>query len=119
MKTIKTIMTIVMALYICSFSYSQSTNNTEKIVALMVEKLNGDVSLTDSQKVVLNKYIKTYITKTKEIKESKDKKNNQKIQLKKQANEEYEAFIDSLLTDQQKEQRKLKIDERKQSNISN
>lgn len=81
--------------------------NTED---LMISKLNDDVQLTDSQIILIKEKAKTFMTKSKNVNSKATVKEN--FEVKKQAFDEYEIFLNSLLTEEQKEKRAIRIQQR-------
>lgn len=116
MKKLKLI-TAIVAMSVCLnlvFAGKPLKETKENLAKMLIEKLGKDVQLTDSQKIVLNEYAKTFITKM----ESTDSipNNETKFKSKEQASLEYQTLLDNLLTNSQKEQRKIKIKDREKGN---
>jgi hypothetical protein len=84
--------------------------NPENIATIMIEKLGYDVQLSDSQKMIIKLKAKEFVVKMKTGNSVSNEKD--KFSYKKQASNQYHAALDSILTDNQKEQIKLKIAER-------
>ncbi|MDD3077751.1 MAG: hypothetical protein PHH37_01435 [Paludibacter sp.] len=116
MKTLKLLFTII---GVCTFTLAVAQNTgkkqkTEDVTDLIVEKLNIDVTLTDSQKVIIKNKINNYFTKVNNISKG-NSANKQKDKVQAAAN--FELSIDSILTPTQIELKKQKIRERE--NIEN
>jgi predicted ATP-dependent Lon-type protease len=116
MKQLKLI-TAVVAAFVCLnfvFAGKPLKGTTENLATILVDKLGKDVQLTDSQKVAIKEYTKKFITNM----ESADSipTNEAKFKSKEQISQNYEAVIDSLLTTDQKTQRKIKIKDREKGN---
>lgn len=113
MKTFKAIITIVLLIFcvstvICQDKKTKLQNNT--LADITIDKLDKDVQLTDSQKTVLKEKFNTLIKKS----ENADKKTNKKegMEQKIAANVEYEQYVDSILTNDQKLKKMVKAKER-------
>lgn len=102
---------------ILCFSFVQGTNpekgKNDNLAGLVVEKLNKDVQLTDSQKIILKEKFKTFAVKV----EDADKQSNEKVKfdIKKTASDEYEHALDSILNPKQKELMREKISQREKN----
>lgn len=84
--------------------------NANDLATMLVDKLNADVQLTDSQKTVIQKRLQKQISDI----EDADKLNDsgQKLNKKKQVAEAYQSFLDSILTGTQREQLNQKYETR-------
>lgn len=115
MKKLKLI-TAVMAVFVCLnlvIAVNPVKGKNDNLADLVIEKLNKDVQLTDSQKVILKVKFNAFAGKMKDG----DKKSSEKERFdsKKVAYDEYEAFLDSILSTTQKQQQNLKIAEREKT----
>ena len=109
MKKVKLLTALIAVLL---FSNLVFAGNPEILASKMVEKLNNDVQLTDSQKVVLQLKAKEFAVK---IRNANSQSNNaDKSTSKKQANLEYKTSLDSVLTNDQKTKLNTRITERRQ-----
>lgn len=110
MKTKVLILAILSSIVVSSFVYGQNNNdkknndknnNKKQTTSLIIEKLSADVNLTDSQKIAIESRLLLLFTQA----EDADKKTNKKesIEQKIAANEAYEQFVDSILTQSQKQ----------------
>lgn len=113
MKKLKFIVAVVLAIVCMNFAgaVNPSKESNEKLANILVEKLNADVQLTDSQKIVLKVKVKEFITSM----ESVDAKGTpqEKITAKQIIADTYEASVDSILSVDQKARLKEKITQRK------
>lgn len=113
MKQLK-LTTVALATFVCLnfvFAEKPEKETTENLSTILVDKLGKDVQLTNIQEVILKEYIKGYII---QMEKSDSKTNfNDKISSKELTSRIYEAFIDSILTPDQKTQREIKISLRK------
>lgn len=105
MKTISKITGLLAALFLLQsvvFAADKPTDEKiSKIAAGIVERLNRDVALTDSQQVVLLEHAKIL---TAAMQSTADKFTNDAIRLQRATYvQQYNAALDSLLTDEQKE----------------
>lgn len=118
MKKIKLITAVVAALVCMNFVFAVSPlkGNADKLAAIMVEKVNADVQMTDSQKTIMLVKAKEFAI-TMQIANSKTSK-DEKSFIKKDAYQKYNMSLDSLLTDEQRNQLKVKRTERKTININ-
>jgi len=112
MKKLKLIMAVVAA-FVCLdlvFAVNPAKGKNDDLASLVIEKLNKDVQLTDSQKIILKEKFNAFAIKM----EDSDKKTKEKdkFDTKKLASDEYEAVLDSILNTQQKEQLSVKITQR-------
>lgn len=114
MKTKVLILAILSSIDVSSFVYGQNNNdkknndkdndknnNKKQTTSLIIEKLSADVNLTDSQKIAIESRLLLLFTQA----EDADKKTNKKesIEQKIAANASYEQFMDSILTQSQKQ----------------
>lgn len=110
MKTKVLILAILSSIVVSSFVYGQNNNdkknndknnNKKQTTSLIIEKLSADVNLTDSQKIAIESRLLLLFTQA----EDADKKTNKKesIEQKIAANASYEQFVDSILTQSQKQ----------------
>lgn len=102
---------VALALFTCNSIKTSAQKKDENLANLLVEKLNKDVQLTDSQKTVLLKRVQKHITRMEEAHKVNDL--SQRQQKKQVASEEYQAFVDSLLTMPQREVLRQKYENRK------
>lgn len=112
MKTTKHFLALALiaASIIISFAGKPQTIKVE-LADMIIGKINTDVALTDSQKVQLKKQFIKYVNKV-EVAHGKSDE-NEAINLKQQAFDEYQLSIDSILTPSQNTQLKQKNNERK------
>jgi hypothetical protein len=113
MKTTKFSITVCAIILSVGLLFAEKPTDKDKkteLAELIVEKLNNDVQLTDSQKVTIKEYTKNYISKM----ETSHLKSNEKerIESKKQTSEEYEIFLNNILSTTQKNQRNTNIQKR-------
>ncbi len=115
MKRLKLMATIIVA-FLC-FNFVSGVNpvkgKNDNLSDLVIDKLNKDVQLTDSQKIILKEKFKAFVVKM----EDADKKTNEKdkFETKRLASDEYEAILDSILNTQQKEQLSVKVTQREKN----
>jgi len=113
MKTLKAIITIGI-LTLCAYTIAAQDKKPkpqkETLADIIIGKLDKDVQLTDSQKIVLKNKFNTLVKKS----EDADKKSNKNevFSSKKVAYDEYEAALDSILSTTQKQQLNSKNTER-------
>lgn len=109
MKKLKLMMAIIAILVFSNllFAAKPLTNDDNNLAGLMVDKLDKSVILTDSQRVVILQNVKAFILKVQNIDTSLS--DNEKFKLKKQASDDYDAFLESVLTNGQKETLVMKI----------
>lgn len=115
MKKLKLLMAVVAAFVCLNFAFGADPkkDKNDNLADLVIEKLNKDVQLTDSQKMKLKVKFNAFANKMEDAdKKSKDK---EKFDSKKSAYDEYEAFLDSTLSTTQKQQQILKITEREKA----
>jgi len=108
-----------MAVFLCSnliYAAKPLNSNDDNLADLLIEKMGKDVVLTDSQKLVVKQKLKTYIVKMKNAQTLSN--GDEKFSNKKQANNEYQSSLDSILTSDQKLQLNVKIKERENAKIS-
>lgn len=88
------------------------SNKTSAMATRMVEKLNADVALTDSQKAVLAKAATSYLENRRK---AAQKNGDETLLKKKQAQNIFRATLDSLLTPDQQAQLEIKRELRRQA----
>lgn len=112
MKPFKLIMAVIAVLLFSNFLFAGNpkTSGEDNLADLLIAKMGNDVVLTDSQKVVVKKKLKKYIVKMQNAHALS--KNDEKFTQKKQATDEYQFSLDSILTPSQREQLNIKIKER-------
>lgn len=112
MKKLKLITVIISILVSsnCLFAKNPLNGDATNIANIMIDKLGKDIQLSDSQKVIILQKATDFIIKIQNANLSST--NNDKFTLKKQASEEYRMTLDSLLTNEQREQKKVKCKER-------
>lgn len=111
MKTIKLLVACIAIFTTVGVSYAQTPGTSpENLSAIIVEKLDADVSLTDKQKTEIRKKAKDFIVKMQEADAIAN--TDEKVGQKKQYSQDYIAFLESILTDEQKLQLKAKTEER-------
>ncbi|MEA4935855.1 MAG: hypothetical protein VB102_04335 [Paludibacter sp.] len=113
MKTTKFIITVCVV-FLCTVLLfaeepTEKRNNTN-LEDLIVLKLNDDVQLTDTQRIIIKKKAKAFVSKSKGVNLNTTSKEN--FEIKKHASDEYEILLDSILTEEQKGQRAIKIKQR-------
>ena len=112
MKKLKLI-TACMAVLLCSnlvFAAKPSTLSMDSIINPMINYLDNDVKLTNSQKVILIKSANNYalsLLTARGMNKSDDSYISMRV-----ASEKYNAVVDSLLTSNQKIQKQLKNKDR-------
>jgi|GEM_PF-3566356 len=105
-------MAIIAIHVISNFAFA---GNPENLGSKMIEKLNKDVQLTDSQKVILQVKATDFALK---MQNAKSQTNTADISaIKKQANQEFKTCMDSLLTNDQKAKLTIRKNERRQAII--
>lgn len=114
MKQLKLFTAFIILILIPNFSLAEKPTKTD-LVAYMIDKLDNDVKLNKKQKDILNLRVSTYIDKMKSA--NMRKLDGEKFFYNKQAFDEFEASVDSILTTSQKELRKAKQEERKKADI--
>ncbi|OJV37527.1 MAG: hypothetical protein BGO29_03540 [Bacteroidales bacterium 36-12] len=117
MKTSTKICVILtlMLLFICSTVFSQKTSSADvsSIATGIVERLDSDVVLTDSQKVVILEHAKTLAVKSQN---TRSMANTDAVLLQRKSDvQEYKKALDAILTDEQKEALIKKRDERREA----
>jgi hypothetical protein len=112
MKTSKSLMLAFATLLL---STSLFAGNPENLATKIVAKLSKDIVLTDSQKVVIQTKAKELALKRQNADALSDK--TEKTELKRQASQSYKAIVDSLLTNEQRQQLKVKQNERRDAMI--
>lgn len=118
MKTIKKITSVFVFLFfaqIILFAQKSSTGNVNQIAAGIVEKLDKDVALTDSQKVLILEHAKAFAAKSQS---TKNMANNDATRSQRRNHvQEYKSALNSILTDEQKELIVKKRQERREAAI--
>jgi len=113
MKTSK-LTTAIIAIFLFSnllFAGNPKTSGAEDNLAdMLIEKMGKDVTLTDSQKVVVKQKLKKYIVKMQNAHVLNN--NDEKLAQKKQVANEYQLSLDSILTPTQHQQLQLKNKDR-------
>ena len=116
MKTIKKITGVFIFLFFFQamlFAQKPPTENVNQIAAGIVERLDKDVALTDSQKVVILQHAKVFTAKSQS---TKNMANNDATRLqRKNQVEEYKAALNAILTDEQKEILEKKLEEHREA----
>lgn len=117
MRKIKLISVIILVMIISDLVFAGNTlkKDVDNLATIMIEKLNADVILTDSQKVIMHAKAKEFISAMQNSNKNTDKEN--KSSAKKEAYQKYKASLDSLLTDEQKTQLQKKRSEQKAADI--
>lgn len=116
MKTFN-LMTAIIAIFLFSnllfAANPKAALSDDKLADLLIAKMGKEVALTDSQKLVMKKKIKTHIIKMQNAHAlgNEDEKNSKKNQ----ETSQYQSSLDSILTPSQNQQLKLKAKEREQS----
>ena len=103
----------VLAAFVCLnlvFAVNPEKGKNDDLANLVIEKLNKDVQLTDSQKIILKEKFNAFVGKMENA--NKKSTENDKFNSKKTASDEYEMVLDSILTTNQKEQLNIKVAER-------
>ena len=117
MKTILKITGLLAALFLLqAVVFAADKPTDEKIsnnAAVIVERLNRDVALTDSQQVVLLEHAKVL---TVAMQSTADKFTNDAIRLQRRTYvQQYKAALNSSLTDEQKEMLERKREEKREA----
>jgi hypothetical protein len=117
MKTILKITGLLAALFLLqAVVFAADKPTDEKIsnnAAVIVERLNRDVALTDSQQVVLLEHAKVL---TVAMQSTADKFTNDAIRLQRRTYvQQYKAALNSILTDEQKEMLERKREEKREA----
>ncbi|MEA4937001.1 MAG: hypothetical protein VB102_10210 [Paludibacter sp.] len=113
MKAKKIIITACVVILCAELLFAQKPTdkgNKTNLEDLIVSKLNADVQLTDSQKKIIKERAKAFVSKSNAVSSKATAKEN--FDIKKQASEEYEIFLDSILTGEQKGQKAFKMQQR-------
>ncbi|MDD4991755.1 MAG: hypothetical protein PHR83_05920 [Paludibacter sp.] len=116
MKTLKLITAVIAILFLSNLTYAGSpkvTSPEDNLADLLIEKMGKDVTLTDSQKVVVKQKLTKYIVKVQNAHALSN--SNEKFTKKAQASNEYQLSLDSILTNTQREQLNIKIKEREEA----
>ena len=104
-----------MLLFICSTVFSKKTSSADigSIATGIVERLDREVVLTDSQKVVILEHAKTLAVKSQN---TRSMANTDAVLLQRKSDvQEYKKALDAILTDEQKEALIKKRDERREA----
>ena len=116
MKTIKKITGVFVFLFfsqVILLAQKPSTGNVNQIAAGIVERLDKDVALTDSQKVAILEHAKVFTAKSQS---TKNMANNDATRLQRRNHvQEYKSALNSILTDEQKEMIVKKREERREA----
>lgn len=116
MRTIKKITGIFIILFLFQallFAQKPSTENVNQIAAGIVERLDKDVALTDSQKVVILQHAKVFAAKSQN---TQHMANNDATRSQRRNHvQEYKSALNSILTDEQKELIVKKRQERREA----
>lgn len=111
MKKLKLIMAaIAISVSINLLFAGNPQDGNDNLANLLIDKMSKDIILSDSQKVIVKKKIKTFIVKMQNAHTLSN--NSEKYALKKQAELDYQFSLDSVLTGAQREQMKVKMLER-------
>lgn len=111
MKTFKFMTAFIAILLFSNLLFAGNPKDKEGDLAdLLIIKMGKDVTLTDSQKVVVKEKLKKYIVKMQNAHALAN--NDNRVTTKKQATNDYQLSLDSILTSSQREQLKIKIKER-------
>lgn len=113
MKTTNLVITVCAIILSLGLLYADepaSKGKDANIEDLMISKLNDDVQLTDSQIILIKEKAKTFMTKSKNVNSKATVKED--FEVKKQAFDEYEIFLNSILSEEQKERRAIRIQQR-------
>lgn len=102
MKTPNLLTVLVTVLLSSSTLFARAQQQADNISSalLMVDKLDNDVQLADSQKVTMQKIAEEYIDKRREISDSESEESA--FLLRKEAEEQYKMALDSLLSNEQR-----------------
>jgi len=119
MKTPKLITAIIAIFLFSNLLFAgdpNTTNSDDKLADLLITKMEKDVILTDSQKLVVKQKLKIYIVK---MQNAHALSNQDEIFSKKSlATNEYQSSLDSILTPSQNQQLNLKFKERENAKLS-
>lgn len=107
MKTSNSIMPAIAALIV---STSLSAGNPESLAVKIAGKLSKDIALTDSQIVLIQEKAAELAVKRENADTLND--NTERTELKRTAANTYKAFVDSLLTNEQRLQLRQKQSQR-------
>lgn len=113
MKTIKKFTGVFIFLFFVQIMFAQkpSTGNVNQIAAGIVERLDKDVALTDSQKVVILQHAKVFAAKSQS---TKNMANNDATRLQRKTHvQEYKSALNAVLTEEQQEILVKKREERR------
>jgi len=113
MKTLKLITSVIAILFLSNLVYAGNpkvSSPEDNLADQLIEKMGKDVTLSDSQKVVVKQKLKKYIVKVQNAHALSN--NDEKITKKTLASNEYQLSLDSILTPSQSQQLKLKSEER-------
>ncbi|HLP04164.1 MAG TPA: hypothetical protein VK152_01925 [Paludibacter sp.] len=88
----------------------KTSGSQDNLADIMIEKMGKDVVLTDSQKMAAKQKLKKYIAKMQDAHALGN--NDEKLSRKKQASDEYQLSLDSILTPAQNEQLRQRTKER-------
>ncbi len=113
MKQLKFITALIAVLTVSNLSFSNNLNKSKNddLTEMVIEKLNKDIQLTDSQIVEIKSIFNILI---KEIESSDSiKDEGGRFTFKTKVIVKYEHSLDSILTPSQREKKKQKEDERK------
>jgi hypothetical protein len=115
MKKLKLITAVIAVLTLSNLISAANPKNgkSDNLADLVIEKLNKDVQLTDSQKIILIKRFNVFVNKMDEANNKSTEKD--KFNSKKQYSDDYEIVLDSVLSSNQKQQLSIKIAERKKN----
>ncbi len=116
MKTIKEITGVLVFLFLTQIillAQKSSTGNVNQIAAGIIEKLDKDVALTDSQKVVILEHAKVFAAKSQS---TKNMANNDATRMQRQNHvQEYKSALNETLTHEQQEMLVKKQEERREA----
>ena len=113
MKMKKNILALILIVLMCvngvSWANSPKTND-DNHADMIIEKMSKDISLTDNQKIIIKNRLKTLFGKIEGTRNTQV--NIQQIEKKKQYEYDFQQFMDSILTDSQKNQLHLQMEKR-------
>jgi len=114
MKTIKKITGVFIFLFFLQamlFAQKPPTGNVNQIAAGIVERLDKDVALTDSQKVVILEHAKVFAAKSQS---TRDLANNDATRLQRRNHvQEYKSALNAVLTEERSYRRTKRNDREK------
>ena len=117
MKTIKLVTVLMVTVLFSNLSTAANPQKggADNKAGVLVEKLSKDIVLTNHQKKEITEKAKVFMTDVEKVKSSTD--NEEKKLTKERIGKAYNMALDSILTNEQKEQLLVKQNERKEALI--